>query len=173
MRLTEEVGKEAKQERNKRQKKATKNKSKKKQISTKQPPHTHIMRRYVASVLCRLGRYCLTLRHRRRMSMGGNNASIPQPKMLQISGTPPGTVYVATGSDGRTVVVTKERLAGAPVRTWHAVRRSAGLVVMERTRLSDRLVPSDFGLSSAVIADAKGVKHFFGANDVLDDWLRC
>ncbi len=101
----------------------------------------------------------------------------PPPQILQLSSTPSDSVYISCGTGGRTVIVLKERPVDAPPRAWHALRRSggAGVVIMERTQLPSLgcLVPGDFGLTSAVLVDdATGVKHFFGMNDGLDDWLR-
>jgi hypothetical protein len=129
------------------------------------------MRLLLRAALLRLGRWAVLRRGRRAAAL----PSQPQPRRLRLSTAPPGVGFYSIGADGRTVVLSREPPARAP-RGWRILRSSAGgavtVAVLEKTHLSDRVVPSDFGLSCAVVADANGVKHFYGADDSLDDLLR-
>jgi hypothetical protein len=91
-----------------------------------------------------------------------------------LAGAPSGVGFYTGGADGRTVVLNNRE--GIPARRrWRVLRcgaAAAPVAVLEKTHLSHGVVPSDFGLSYAVVADANGVKHFYGAGDSLDDLLR-
>ncbi len=128
------------------------------------------MRLLLRAALLRLGRWAVLRRGRRAAAL----PSKPQTRRLRLSTAPPGVGFYSFGADGRTVVLSREPPARA--RGWRILRLSTGgavaVAVLEKTHLSDRVVPSDFGLSCAVVADANGVKHFYGADDSLDDLLR-
>jgi hypothetical protein len=128
------------------------------------------MRFLLRAALLRLGRWAVLRR-------GRGQHGPPPPRRLRLAGAPPGVGFYAVGADGRTVVLSRE--PPDPRRGWRIVRSSTGgggaaapAAVVERTHLSDRVVPSDFGLPCAVVADTAGVKHFYGAGDSLDDVLR-
>lgn len=125
-----------------------------------------------------LGRCWLWLR-RRRMREGGGVCTInvsggthssPAVKVLRVSGLRRGLVLIGVG--GARVVPARERTAA---RTWHVTSPPGGVgaAALNRTEMPNRLTPADFGLTrGAVLAEADGVKHFFGPADDLVDAVR-
>ncbi len=129
------------------------------------------MRFLLRAALLRLARWAV-LRRGRHGAGAGTPASPPPPRRLRLAGAPPGVGFYAVG---RTVLLSRgeEDGGGGRRRRWRILRPTGtGGAVLAKTHLSDRVAPSDFGLPCAVVADADGVKHFYGAGDSLDDVLR-
>ncbi len=121
------------------------------------------MHRAIVNVLGRFRRYCVTFRHR-----WTTQAPTIRLKPVRLRGAPSGVTFAAVGGDGR-IVILKD--PPKPPRTWKVRRGGAGAVVLERTCVSHRVSPGDFGLCSAVVTDENNIKHFFGKDDNLDKFL--
>lgn len=129
---------------------------------------------FVAMVRC-LGTMWGWRRARARLAGGGGGAdghtAATTVKVLGLSTVRPGvTLLGVRHKDQRRVVPAKERRAA---RTWRTPARTVAAVTLGHTELPDRLTPADFGLEGgAVIAEADGVKYFYGAEDDLTAVLR-
>lgn len=113
-----------------------------------------------------LGKCWLWLR--RRGGEAKDATAVPRPaRVYRLTRMRPGVAVVSVGR-ARTVPL-KERSAK---RTWRVTRRGAPETTLEYTELPDRLTPADFGLPSAVLSEANGVKYFYGAEDDITEALR-